>query len=225
MPGHGDPEREPPWVMQLVVHLPKINPPTRTAVCEAAAAAVASLLMDDRALGIGEWAAAVERWNGGRIRKHCRRARGAAWDNVQLLPGVTVHHAGAQVRAFVPSPMDDIPRDIAKLQLAGSEIEDPGVRRSIEVSAAGPVVVSICPDPVLSLGKAAAAAGHAGQLTAAAMSTERLALWSDAGLLVVVEHPDIARWASLLRCAPVLVTDGGLTEVAPGTVTALARWA
>jgi len=36
--------------------------------------------------------------------------------------------------------------------------------------------------------------------------------------------PDAAAWAHLVRRAPVAVHDGGFTEVAPGTRTALAWW-
>ena len=222
--GFADPEGEAPWVMQLVVRAERLDPPTRTAVCEAAATAVVSLLADERALPGGEWEPAVTRWLTGRIRKHCRRARGAAWDKTLLLPGVTVAHTGVEVRAFVPSCSDAIPRDVAKLQLSGGELEDPHVLTSVEPEAGGPVVVSICPDPALPLGKAAAAAGHAAQIAAMRMTAERFATWAGAGFPVVVEHPGRARWATLLGAAPVVVADAGLTVVKPGTVTSLARW-
>jgi peptidyl-tRNA hydrolase len=223
--GHTDPESEAPWAMQLVVHIEKTDPPTRTGVCEAAAVAVARLLADDRVLPGGEWWPQVERWMDGRIRKHCRRARGAAWEKVQVLPGVTAEVAGAQVRAFVPSSTDETPREIAKLQLSGSELDDPEAWASVEAEPNGPVVVSICPDPVLPLGKAAAAAGHAAQVAAMQMPAARLADWSASGFPVVVEHPDAARWTQLRLVAQVEIVDAGLTSVPSGTTTVLARWA
>lgn len=223
--GHTDPENEAPWAMQLVAHIEKTDPPTRTAVCQAAAAAVVRLLSDERALPDGEWFPDVQRWTDGRIRKHCRRARGAAWDRVQDLPGVTVEIAGAQVRAFVPTSTADIPRDIGKLQLTGTELEDPGVQPVLEPGPGGAVVVSICPDPFLPLGKAAAAAGHAAQLTAMQMPATRLQSWTDAGFPILVEHPDVPRWELLRPAAQVEIIDAGFTAVAPGTCTALARWA
>ncbi|WP_110004910.1 hypothetical protein [Geodermatophilus normandii] len=120
-----DPPGEAPWAMQLVVRVERTAPPTRTAACSAAAVAVVRLLADERALPGGEWHPRVRRWTDGAIRKHCRRARGAAWARVGALPGVTVSSAGAEVRALVPSALDEIPRDVAKLQLSGSELDDP----------------------------------------------------------------------------------------------------
>jgi len=210
--------------MQLVARFEKSDPPTRTAVCAAAAVAVVRLLTDDRAVADGEWAPPVRRWVSGRIRKHCRRARGVAWQRVLELPGVTAEVDGAQVRALVPGSTGELPAAVAKLQLSGSEPADPAARPVLDPQPDGPLVVSICPDPVLPLGKAAAAAGHAAQLALAAMPAGRVAGWAAGGFPVLVEHPVAARWSALLRTAQVRVIDGGLTVVAPGTCTAVARW-
>ena len=128
---HVDPEGEAPWAMQLVAHIEKSAPPTRTAVCAAAAVAVVRLLADERARPGGEWYPPVRRWTDGRIRKHCRRARGAAWERLWELPGVTAEVAGAEVRALVPTSTDEIPRVVAKLQLSGSELDDPDACRAV----------------------------------------------------------------------------------------------
>ncbi|MBM7806531.1 hypothetical protein JOD57_002368 [Geodermatophilus bullaregiensis] len=222
---HADPEGQAPWAMQLVACVGRSAPPTRTAVCEAAAVAVVRLLADARSRAGGEWHPQVRRWTDGRIRKHCRRARGAAWERVGELPGVTAEVAGARVRALVPTALDELPREVARLQLSGSELEDPDVRELVDPAPGGPVVVSICPEPFLPLGKAAAAAGHAAQVTAMRMPAQRLAAWSAAAFPVVVEHPAAARWAQLRAEAPVAIVDAGFTVVTPGTCTALARWA
>ncbi|WP_206518067.1 peptidyl-tRNA hydrolase [Rhodococcus sp. X156] len=222
--GDADPEGQAPWVMQLVTRIEKTDPPTRSAVCAASATAVATLLDDPRARTGGEWAPEVVRWTDGRIRKHSRRARGAAWQAVQTLPGVTAEVQGAQVRAFVPCATDAIPAPIAKLQLAGSELADPDARAEVEAVVDGPVVVTLCAEPPLSLGKAAAAAGHAAQLALYRMDDRRRAAWAAAGYPVVIEQPTPARWAHERTRQPVQVIDGGLTDVAPGTCTATARW-
>ena len=223
--GFEDPDGEAPWVMQLVSLVDKVSPPDHSAVCEAAAMAVVSLLADERAQPGGEWSPAVQRWLAGRIRKHVRRARGAAWDHAQDLAGVTVSHAGAQVRAFVPMSTTALPKEISKLQMQGFALADPHVARDVTLVPLGPVVVSICPVPVLPTGKAAAAAGHAAQLAARDMVESRLAMWAHGGFPVVVEHPPMSAWAILVSTSQVVVVDAGFTEVAPGTCTALARWA
>ncbi|SFO31926.1 hypothetical protein SAMN05660359_02621 [Geodermatophilus obscurus] len=222
---HADPEGEAPWAMQLVARVERRAPPTRTAVCAAAAGAVVRLLADERAQPGGEWYPRVRRWTDGAIRKHCRRARGVAWERVAALPGVTVSEAGAEVRALVPTALDALPREVAVLQLSGSELDDPDASAAVDPVPGGAVVVSVAPEPFLPLGKAAAACGHAAQLTALRMPAGRLAAWSGAGFPVVVEHPDTTRWARLRLLAGVEVVDAGFTVVAPGTTTALARWA
>ena len=211
--------------MQLVSRVEKADPPTRSAVCQAAAVAVVRLLADERAQPGGEWATEIDRWLTGRIRKHARRARGVAWQQVQALPGVTVEVAGAAVRAFVPGSTAEIPREISKLQLSGSELTDPDAQPELDPEPGAAVVVSICPDPVLPLGKAAAAAGHAAQVAALRMPADRLDTWLAAGFPVLVEHPDTERWSRLRPAAQVEIVDAGFTAVPPGTCTALARWA
>jgi len=220
---HPDPPGGAPWAMQLVVHVDRAAPPARTAVCEAAARAVVTLLHDPRA--DEGWAPAITRWTDGAIRKHVRRAtRQAAWDRAAALPGVTVEHAGARVRAFVPCATDAIPRDVARLQLTGTELDDPHPVAHADPVVDGPVVVSLSTGACMPAGKAAAAAGHAAQLAALRMPAGRLTRWAADGFPVVVEHPDVARWHRLAATAPVRVVDAGLTVVAPGTTTALARW-
>ncbi|MFN8075662.1 MAG: peptidyl-tRNA hydrolase [Kineosporiaceae bacterium] len=221
---HRDSPDEAPWAMQLVMRIEKADPPSRTALCRAAALACVRLLDDERARD-GEWQPFVQRWLDGRIRKHARRARGAAWERVQLLDGVTAAVPGGEVRAFVPCSTAEIPKDVAKLQLSGSEPEDPDLATALDPTPGGPLVVAITPEPFLPLGKAVAAAAHAAQISTWEMPEERLAVWREAGFPVVVEHPDVPRWRALRRVAQVEVLDGGFTVVTPGTCTAVARWA
>lgn len=216
---------ETPWAMQFVVRVERVEPPRHSDVCELTATATLRLLTDERARPGGEWAGPVQRWLAGRIRKHVRRARGAAWHRVAALDGVTVARDGAEVRALLPYPLDALPRDLARLQLEGLELEDPARRPCVDAVADGPVVASICPHPVLPTGKAAAAAAHAAQLAAGRMSPARLARWAAAGFPVSVEHPDADRWPRLRATAPVEIVDAGYTVVEPNTTTALARWA
>ncbi len=209
--------------MQLVMRLEKVDQPSRAAICEAAAMATVRLLADDSAAPDGPWHPAITRWWDGRIRKHARRARGANWVRAQLLDGVTVDHDGAEVRAFVPCSTAEIPPDVAKLQLSGSEVEVLGPRE-IEPEPDGPLVVSITAEPEVGLGKAAAAAAHAAQLAWVQMPEARRARWAEQGYPVLVEHPTVERWRTQRDRDQVVIRDGGFTEVEPGTVTATARW-
>lgn len=212
-----------PWAMQFVVRVERDRAPTHTAVCEATATACLRLLGDERAAPGGPWHAAVQAWQDERIRKHVRRARAGAWRRVEATEGVGVEWDGASVRAFPPCRTDALPPALRHLQLEGLDLDDPD-RRTALAPVGRTVVLAITPDPVLPTGKAAAAAAHAAQLAAAAMPSEVALAWRAAGTPLTVEHPPPGRWREILATAPVVVRDGGFTVVAPGTVTAAARW-
>ena len=227
--GHADPEGEAPWAMQLVARVEKACPPNRTAVLEAAAMATVQLL--DSADAQGDWRPAIDRWLAGRIRKHVRRARGAKWEQAQALPGLTVTHAGAEVRAFVPTSTDAIYPLVAKMQLSGSDLKDPGPRTALDPEPGVPMV-AVSAETAMSWTKQAAATGHATQIARMQMPAEKLAQWRANGFAVRVEQPDDARWRQLVEAADVRVVDAGFTfppqrqcestECEP--VTAVARW-
>ncbi|MBO2464368.1 hypothetical protein [Actinomadura violacea] len=214
-----DPLDDPPWAMQLVVRAEKADPPAHGAVCEAAATAVVRLLTDPRATEPdGEWRQAVHEWESRRIRKVTRRARGVRWPEAQALPGVTVEHAGAQVRAFPPGPVADVPPQLAKLQVAGLDLadaEDPPAPPAPPYAA-----LALNPDVTMTTGKAAAQSGHAAQLLLRQGRRKDVAAWVEAGAPVHLVR-DVA-WARCVKEADVAVRDGGFTEVPPGTMTAIA---
>ncbi|GAA2575178.1 hypothetical protein SMC26_30930 [Actinomadura fulvescens] len=214
-----DPRDDPPWAMQLVVRAEKTDPPAHEAVCEAAATAVVELLTDPRAADPeGEWHEAVRAWEARRIRKVARRARGVRWPEVQALPGVTVDVGGAEVRAFVPGPVSDVPPQIAKLQVAGLDLasdEDPKPPPEPPYAA-----VALNPDITITTGKAAAQCGHAAQLLLRQAAQADIEAWLSGGLRVHLTR-DIP-WHDCVRHATVAVRDGGFTEVPPGTMTAIA---
>jgi peptidyl-tRNA hydrolase len=212
-----DPPGEAPWAMPIVVRVEKGAEPTAVAVAEATATAVVRVLADPRSTD-GEWAAAVSRWLDGRIRKVARRARGSRWTAAQTLPGVTVVHDGAEVRAFVPTATDAVPPEIAKLQVSGLELP-PGEPTP---PRAGALSIALTPHVTMSPLKAAVQAGHAAQLAYHVMSDDQLSSWREAGFDVRVCYPDAAAWARLASSARVVVRDAGFTEIPPGTRTALA---
>lgn len=201
--------------MQLALRIEKTAPPSHLAICEAAAMAVVRLLADPRSAPGGEWHDAVADWESRRIRKVARRARGARWEALDALPGVLVDHDGALARAFVPGPVTEVPPEIAKLQVGGTDLpRDDEPKPAPEPPYA---LVTLDSGVTMTTGKAAAQCGHAAQLLLRARGE-----WP--GLRVrVVQADDADDWARGVAEADVVVRDGGFTEVAPGTMTAVAR--
>jgi len=214
-----DPPGEAPWAMPIVVRAEKGAEPTAAAVAEAVATAVVQLLEDPRSVD-GAWHDEVQRWLDGRIRKVARRARGSKWDAALELPGVTVLHAGAQVRAFVPGPTDAVPPQIAKLQVAGLDLE-PGIPSS---AAPGIVAIAVTPHVTMSPLKTAVQVAHAAQLALTELSGGEVDGWRAAGFGARLVQPDVEEWARLSASARVVVRDAGFTEIPPDTQTAIALW-
>ncbi|MEU1544728.1 peptidyl-tRNA hydrolase [Nocardia sp. NPDC005745] len=221
--GAGDPD-DPAMVqaMQMVLHLPKADPPPRSALLAAAAAAAVALCLDERVGPGGEWEQPYLAWKRSRIRKVARRARGAQWQATCAVPGVTVEIDGAQARALVPGPVGEVDPRIKRLQIGGTDLEH---------DAPGP------PDPLLpvlwvnaalgmTLGKSAAQVGHASMLLAGALPVEHALRWAELGFRCAVREADPPRWASLAGQVAdggaVAVRDAGFTEVAPGSMTVIA---
>ena len=210
--------------MPVVLRYERAEPPLRTPLLEAAATAALAVCLDDRAAPGGPWHGEVADWVAGRIRKVTRRARGAHWDAVQDLPGVTVSVAGAQARALMPCLVAQTPRVVARLQISGTDLpaDSPGD------PADGVPVVWLSPNLQLSVGKAAAQVGHATMLLAASLSGESLARWRADDLRCAVRVARAADWPVLQEQArdgrAVPVRDAGFTEVSPGTMTCVARW-
>ncbi|WP_425570681.1 aminoacyl-tRNA hydrolase [Pseudonocardia adelaidensis] len=200
--------------MPVVLRLER-PPAARTPVLEAAAAAALALCLDPRAEPGGEWHDAVSIWVSTQIRKIARRARGAHWAAVQELPGVTWEVDGAEARALLPGPVDEVPRVVSRLQIGGTELESD---EPAPPSPGQPVIwVNAALD--LTVGKAAAQVGHASMLYAAAHGLTSVPHFA-------VRDADGERWAALCaavgRGDAVAVRDAGFTEVAPGTITCIA---
>ncbi len=215
-----DRDAAPQFVLPLVVRIERDAPPARTDALETAARAVLALLTDPRSAGEGEWAAAVHGWQDGRIRKVVRRARGAQWLRAEALAGITVHGAAAQVRVYPPVPLDHWPKDLARLQVSGTDLSDP------EPAAApgdGVPVLWFNPHVPMTAGKAMAQAGHAAQLGWWELPPERARAWREAGFPLAVRTAERAQWNRLTAAGLPTVHDAGFTEIAPGSVTAIAE--
>lgn len=211
-----------PLALQLAARVEKNDPPSVTAICAAAALATITLLDDERSQPDGVWFDAVAAWNGARIRKIVRRGRGSAWERAQEPDGVTVERDGAEVRAFVPGPMNEAPQPLAKLQIQSSELEPVP---QVEVAPGEPaLVIAITPEVTMTWGKQAAQCAHAAQR--AWMQTDQVVVdaWDAAGRPITVLHPTPTLWADLHSLASVRIHDGGHTEIPAGTNTTVAYW-
>lgn len=212
-------DEAPQFVLPLVVRIEKAEPPSRTDALETAARAVLDILSDERSVGTGEWAQAMRDWQDARIRKVVRRARGAEWRKAGTLPGITVTGGTAEVRVFPPVPLDGWPKELAKLQVSGTDLDDPEPPAAPDL--AGPVLW-LSPHVGMSAGKAMAQAGHGAQLAWWELSEADRKAWREAGFPLSVRTADPARWAKLTVSGLPVVRDAGFTEIAPGSCTVVA---
>ncbi|MVO86360.1 peptidyl-tRNA hydrolase [Streptomyces sp. p1417] len=206
-------DEAPQFVLPLVARIERAAPPARTDALETAARAVLTILSDERSLGDGEWARAVRDWQDARIRKVVRRARGAEWRRAEALPGITVTGKSAEVRVHPPVPLDGWPKDLARLQVSGTELDDPDPVPDPDPAAP---VLWLNPHVSMSAGKTMAQAGHAAQLAWWELSEPDRAAWREAGFALSVRTASPSRWAELVASGLPLVRDAGFTEIAPG---------
>jgi peptidyl-tRNA hydrolase len=218
----------------VILRIERADPPVRTDLLEAAAAAAVAVCLDPRAEPGGPWHDELLAWTTAHIRKVSRRARGAHWRAVTGLPGRTVTVGGAQARALVPGLVRETPKEVGRLQISGSELP---------VDSPGPLAVDrpvlwLNPAAAMTAGKAAAQVGHGTMLLAALLAGDGrgddLDRWATSGYRCSVRTATPARWAALhpgdqpwdawRDRGVVAVRDAGFTEVAPGTVTVLAQW-
>jgi len=208
------------YALPLVIRVERTAPPARTDALEGAARAVLGFLSDPRVTqDDGEWAAAARAWEDARIRKVVRRARGAAWARAAALPGITVAHGTAQIRVYPPVPVDAWPADLARLQVSGTDLTDAAAPGE---PAPGTPVLWLNPELPMTAGKAMAQAGHGAQLAWWELSPRARAAWLDNDFGLAVRVAGRGQWAELLASGLPVVTDGGFTEVAPGSATVVA---
>ncbi|APE24664.1 MULTISPECIES: peptidyl-tRNA hydrolase [Streptomyces] len=213
-------DEKPQFVLPLVVRIERDAPPPRTDALETAARAVLAILTDDRSLGEGEWAQVMTDWQDARIRKVVRRARGAEWRRAEALPGLTVAGAEAEVRVFPPVPLDGWPKDLARLQVSGTDLDDPAAPGAVPE---GTPVLWMSPELDMSAGKAMAQAGHGAQLLWWALADADRKAWREAGFPLAVRTAPAEAWAALTTSGLPVVRDAGFTEIAPGSCTVVSE--
>ena len=238
--------------MQLVVRMERNETISWTLALAAAATAAARLCLDPRSEPGGEWHDAVAAYCAGHIRKVTRRARAGQWTAAGELPGVLVEsrdvafsvdpvddgrrEVGAQVRALVPGLVGELDPRISRLQVRGTDVPPDRLLPSDGWDRTPHLELWISPTVPMSLGKLMAQTGHSGMIAAALMAADEpdaLLRWRDAGCPVHIDDRP-AEWPALLAAVGdgvsgwrserlVAVRDAGFTEIAPGTVTVLAR--
>lgn len=159
-------------------------------------------------------------WQDARIRKVVRRARGAEWRRAEALPGLTVAGAEAEVRVFPPVPLDGWPKDLARLQVSGTDLDDPAAPGAVPE---GTPVLWMSPELDMSAGKAMAQAGHGAQLLWWALADADRKAWREAGFPLAVRTAPAEAWAALTTSGLPVVRDAGFTEIAPGSCTVVSE--
>ena len=212
-------DEAPQYVLPLVVHIEKTAPPARTDALRTAARAVLVMLSDERSVDEGEWARVMRDWQDARIRKVVRRARGAEWRKASALPGITVTGEEAEVRVFPPVPLDGWPKELAKLQVSGTDLDDPE-----PPSAPDPAhpVLWLNPDLGMSAGKEMAQVGHGAQLAWWELTETERKAWRESGFPLSVATAAPGDWLALAESGLPVVRDAGFTEIAPGSCTVVA---
>jgi peptidyl-tRNA hydrolase len=201
-------------VLPLVVRIERAAPPARTDALEAAARAVLFMLTTDEPA----WAAAIQAWDGQRIRKVVRRARGAEWRRAQHVAGIDVRHSSAEVRVYPPVPVDAWPPELARLQVRDTQLVDPEPPPAVPP---GVPVVLLNPLVEMTAGKAMAQAGHAAQLGFRSLHVGEREAWQARGFELAVRDATERQWDLAMTGGAPVVHDGGFTEVEPGTATAV----
>jgi peptidyl-tRNA hydrolase len=207
------------FVLTLVLQVEKAERPGQTDALETGARAVLAILADERSVGEGEWADAMRGWQDARIRKVVRRARGAEWRRAAALPGITVTGGTAVVRVFPPVLLDEVPNDLAKLQVAGTDLEDP---EELPAVADGVPVLWVNPGLTMSTGKTMAQVGHGVHLAWFELSDADRRSWEEDGFRLAVRTATPARWKELMASGLPVVQDAGFTEIDPGSYTVIA---
>jgi peptidyl-tRNA hydrolase len=221
--------------MQLILRMERDRPPSWHAALRLAASGAAQICLDPRVGSDPGWTTAITEYIRGHIRKVTRRGRGAQWLATADLPGISLTEDATEVRVMLPGPVGELDKRISKLQVGGTDapVDEPPA----DAPAAEVLQVWVPEEPAMTLGKTMAQTGHAGMIAAALLAgdgQQTLARWSASGCPTDVRRVDRNQWAELAGVVAdparawteqrlLAVRDAGFTEIAPGTITVIAR--
>jgi peptidyl-tRNA hydrolase len=201
-------------VMPLVVRVEKEQSPGRTDALEAAAIASLRVWRETVAHALPP-TALLESWLE-QPRKIVRRARASAWARVAAIAPISVQVRSAEVIGFPLTPIDLIPRVLARLPVTGTDLEDPEPPGPAPEAAA---VLWLNPALIMSAGKAMAQAGHGALTLWDSLDGESRRTWTESGLPIAVRTASPHRWDQLVASGLPSVRDAGHTELAAGSMT------
>jgi hypothetical protein len=115
-------------------------------------------------------------------------------------------------------PVDAWPAELARLQVGGTNLEDPEPPPAVE---SGTPAVLLSPYAEMTTGKAMAQAAHAAQLGWRSLRPAARMRWLAGGFPIAVRDAPPQQWRNAVAAGAPVVQDGGFTEVEPGTATAV----
>ena len=210
-------EHRPEWVQPIVVD----STGTHLDTIKAVALASMRVYLETAEADLASW----DTWLSGAFTKSVRRAKPALFEklaNPAVGIAARVEIAGSRALAYRPIRYADLPRELSRLQVSGTDFtrltSDPLPDR---LTAQSPVAVVVSED--LTTGKAAAQAAHALFAWVLDARPRARAAWlaQPAATSVTLASPDRVKVLSGGRGA-VPIHDNGYTEVEPGTLTAVA---
>lgn len=180
-----------------------------------AAAAIASVCAYAHTPDSPAW----DNWLYGRFTKTVRRAGPVVFDRLAAAaPSGQVAVGGARALAYEPVSYDEMPRNLAKLQVSGTQLPD---SEPVPPEEGAPVIL-LNEDLQMSTGKASAQAAHALLSWYLQLAAPERQQWHDAGSPASVRFIPAEQFrqrADAEGSGP-LIVDAGMTEIAPDTATA-----